>query len=878
MYRIQKWVMGTLACAVALGTGYVLIRPGWALEQSCTLTEHTHTDACYSQVTKIQQTLQCPFGIHSHDDSCRDGNGDLVCGMADYVIHSHNEYCVDAAGTLICTLAEVEKHQHSDECGEACPKEEILPHVHSDADGCYTYENDQLTLVCEKPVLLEHDHNGTCVAATDEEIVIDVLTCGMEAHTHSDLCQAGQEAQILTVEETAASAAAREDDLATVTGDGIRFQLFNYSLNINKISDGSAWRPISKYFTFRNSALPKGDTPSNTVHIPSWNCNTTYDADGFTDGHATVEWHLSNGLPVLSLTRNPNPKGNDRADPGVDATTRSLAYLFSSGDHAVTAYAPSNTILQKSDNHYYYNSRDNAVDYDPEANVFRLRSYAERNSTTADHGTSYGDFIPFTYTNGTEIGKIGSTPYHVNSADVDYWFGMTMEVDFFQTRDGLLDGEEMVFSFSGDDDVWVFVDDVLVLDLGGTHGTATGSINFATGKVTQYLSWNGGTAESSTTSFPTTIRACFDSAGATPNGGWNADGTSFAPYTEHTLKFFYMERGSAVANCLLDFRLPTLPDKSLTVTKDLVPSENSSVTDFLKETLSYKFRVVKADVDGQPTEELFLQPGTSYTLLSGGSSAGSGSLDDDGYFTLKAGQSAQFTDMLAKGGGAVDYIVQEFLPTDLTGQYGGVEYEVSGAAGSIEAESGELREFTTFSTGVLPADTTQTVTYRNKVDVSQLSNLNITKQAGEASLFPEGQRFQIQVTLGGELLPVGTAYAVDGEARTVTAPGILELEVGQTAAIGGILSGTSYAITELGTEDGLFTPTYSGTGGTVTCTAKGASGVLSLNSTVCITVTNHGSYALPNTGGFGTRQFYLSGLLLMAASLLTKKARREGSR
>ena len=880
-------------------------------EYVCGLEEtegHTHEESCYAS----EETLICEEEEAAEGE---DPRGELICQEEEIVLHIHGDDCYevtkDAEGnevrTLICQELEIREHVHDESCFVTETVEldtqtltcTETDEAHEHTDRCY----GTWVLTCE---LEEHTHTEECYpesglsdeeqAQVDEVIALieplptyDELAAKLDEFYEADDTE-GEEAYLMEVYaqvedayraymaldeslreyvtnadklmdlefiwsqitlEEIHTADAMEDDIPVVVGDGISFRLFDYSLDINKDSTKAAWRAISEYFNFRDSSGKIGSDPltANTTNIQ----NTEHDKDGFTKHHATVERKLdANRNPILDLSRNAD--GSARTDPGWSQEQRSLGYLFSDqGDHAVTAYYPYNTILQKSGNHYWYDSKDNAVDYDISTGAFRVRNYVERAPSTSAY-PGYSDFMPFTYTGGKSVGTNTNTSvdYHAVYADVNYWYGMTMDVSFFQTKDGQIDGGDMIFNFSGDDDVWVFVDDVLVLDLGGTHGTATGSINFATGEVVQYLSWNGGTADNtegdSATSFPTTIRACFDAAGATPNGGWSEDGKTFADYTEHTLKFFYMERGAAVANCKLDFRLPTLPDKSLTVTKDLVIDGDSAVKDFLEDTLVYKFRVMKADAEGNATNEFFVTPGMTYTILDGGTAAGTGTVASDGTFSLKAGQSAQFTDMLVKGEGAVDYVVQEIMPDDLTGQYSGVEYEVSGQGGQTVPEEGPTSDFTSFDTGKLSAESTQTVTFRNKVDVNELSILKISKALAPSASFDAGKTFDIQVKLGGQLLPVGTRYQIDGtnEIREVAVAGIVTLKIGETATIlEGIISGTEFEITELGAENGGFTPSYSGiithkdkSVTAAVCTANDASGEFTLNSVAHVTITN----------------------------------------
>lgn len=662
----------------------------------------------------------------------------------------------------------------------------------------------------------------------------------------------GYASNVFPVNSSATAAASTSDKTVVGGNEGIKFELFNYSTDINKNAKGG-FRRLASYFTFR------GDEGVAGTDVPTPNINATYDADGFTANHATVEATLDdNGNPVLKL--------NETNSTLLSAADRNLGFLFSDdgpvpdaeplANNAVTAYSPTNTILQKNGTHYTYNSVQNAVDYDTSANLFRVRAYKERNSTTAgqDKGQYY-DFLPFNYTNGNVVGTTttttGSYEYNVESTDTDYWFGMTMEVQFVQPKDGILENDDMTFKFSGDDDVWVFIDDVLVLDLGGTHGTVNGSINFKTGDIKQYLSWNGGTEDSKTTSFPTTLQARFEAAG---KDNQIANGT-FADYTQHTLKFFYLERGSAVANCMLDFNLPTLPDNSLTVGKTLESAgTGDALKDFLEDTLTYKFRVLKV-ADGTVTNDPFVTEGMTYTILENGVSTGrTGTVGDDGYFELKPGQSAQFDKMLVKGSGTTDYVVEEILPDTLTGQYAGVEYTVGTGTNSSKKEDSEEKEFTSYRTDVLSAETSNYVNYKNKVDTAKLSLLKVTKEVAQGSKFDSDKRFDIQVKLGNELLPVGTTYQIMGtdEIQTVATEGIIQLKAGETATIlTGIISGTTYEVTEPN-EDGTYRIKYSGTVTqyddttdelkvkdiVVAENATGVTGEFPLNSEVSVVVEN----------------------------------------
>lgn len=187
-HKAGRWkkIVTVLACVVVFCTTYALILPAITLESG----------------EKLICTEESVSG-HVHNAECKDADGRIQCGYADYVIHTHDENCKDADGNLICGLDEVKEHTHTDECYEVNAEEvsetdgraEEEKDEASETDGRTEEEkdkaddnNDETTekkLICTEPEVIAHIHDENCKDAEGN------LICGkiqILKHEHQKEC------------------------------------------------------------------------------------------------------------------------------------------------------------------------------------------------------------------------------------------------------------------------------------------------------------------------------------------------------------------------------------------------------------------------------------------------------------------------------------------------------------------------------------------------------------------------------------------------------------------------------------------------------------------------------------------------------------------
>lgn len=443
---------------------------------------------------------------------------------------------------------------------------------------------------------------------------------------------------------------------------------------------------------------------------------------------------------------------------------------------------------------YSYDSgSDYAVYYDFDNNSFYESNQYIQNGTTNDSTAPTKGFYP--------LNKPGDSREAVNMG-----FGTEFTIPFTLSKDGKINGQDITFNFTGDDDVWVFIDDYLVLDMGGAHRMASGTIDFAKKNVTveraftpdksTTAAWKDGATRANQTSTES-LKTFADIE--TDNEKTFAD-IMADDSKVHTLKMFYMERGMIDSNMSVSFNFSPIPS-GLTLSKDV---NTASVNDGLKSVVETKdnfdFTVTDTDTrteytyekdyDGTRTEKKTTTNGVVEGLADNvyAKNFAYKDADSDGNKGLKIGTDFTITETENP-----NYDTRWFVTDISTGK-------------TIDKKEGRTSKFTL---GNASSGLTKVNYNVNFVNTPKVGTVNITKAWNGTvpeTLKEEAFPFKVEVDLDGaakkdEYSTYALKYTVDGNEFYTDADGNFKLKCDQIAAFEGIPTGATVKVTETKTTD-----------------------------------------------------------------------------
>lgn len=316
--------------------------------------------------------------------------------------------------------------------------------------------------------------------------------------------------------------------------------------------------------------------------------------------------------------------------------SESLGYLFntSSGDGKAVYQDVGGLLRQDPEGYFYYNSQENFAAFDSSQKLFTLYN---QGGVKAKGASPDGQFFPF---NTAKQVFIEPEVDSINSV-INHYFGMHMTTSFQQTPNGKSpsdDKKPVTFSFSGDDDVWVYIDDVLVADLGGIHDACSVEIDFSTGEIYVFKDNDGGSRgegyydegetlyNANPDSTAPTLYDMYEAAGKEGSVEWDDEDATFADESYHTFDFFYLERGNTDSNMRMRHNIQTVPESEL----------------------------FKIDQDGEPVagaKYALYETGGNYVVVDEDAPIATGTTDEGGAFIFENtdGETLPLNDLKADG-------------------------------------------------------------------------------------------------------------------------------------------------------------------------------------------------------------------------------------
>ena len=353
--------------------------------------------------------------------------------------------------------------------------------------------------------------------------------------------------------------------VAGETPNGTTIDLFDYWITDRATPDNAdSTADDLKRGINQGHALKFGKSFADGVEVEEWNkwTGTKAAGAGVIPYYGIVQNTLgADGFPVL----------NDAVTGG---SNESLAYLFDADlpDDRISgrkSFASVGGLLKvtEQDGYYIYDSSENFAEFDESTGQFTLYDApGVKDDPDKVASATMGQFFPFN-TGGQVFGEERDrkliTTVDSQAQELNHYFGLAMTTNFVQEHGGRTkeDGQTPVtYEFTGDDDVWIFIDGVLVGDLGGIHDAASIKIDFSNGNVVVNEDSPVPGAEKRTT-----LRELFKAANKEDSVKWDDNNpNTFADDTYHELKFFYLERGNFASNMKLKYNLKTVPETNIT--------------------------------------------------------------------------------------------------------------------------------------------------------------------------------------------------------------------------------------------------------------------------------------------------------------------------
>lgn len=554
---------------------------------------------------------------------------------------------------------------------------------------------------------------------------------------------------------------------------------------------------------------------------------TEEEKKGVKTGILSKTLNLATGYPDFVRSRWQTPEGE------------SLERYFRDAEEVNRLFLESE--YTKDGHFYYYNSEQNAASLRSEEKEFKVYKQLMTPLNRSDAGTNYvyqrGNFFPYNTIDRLKDSELSNLydaagdplldtderkgdPLYLPDQPTNYHFGMELSADFLQNKNGIYDKHPMRYEFMGDDDMWIYIDGVLVLDMGGCHDPRKGWIDFSTGEV-----WVQGINGNKTKS----IKTIFEDAGKT-DLKWkdvkNADGTiighTFEDYTQHSFRMWYMERGAGASNLSVKFNLPVIQAGTVEVRKEL---SNTDKEDYAN--VDFAFQVFAQEIvnEGPQGEEIY---GPGYVPLDGAvymeteepvefKTIEINGKSYENVFYLKPDEAALFRELQAN---RKYYVVEVDVNTDEFNQVK-MNEEICYPKGGGGNQPGEVIDAKSQEAAVSERSV---VVCENTCSDQNSRKLLITKQMAQGhtsedkfafQIFLEGQSGKFTPYLGGYYLQDAAANYWTYEGGNLVNKGpeaavcgqssedgkIAGIPAGFTVSIAQLLSGTEFLIDEVDLDD-----------------------------------------------------------------------------